>query len=64
MDDGKMVRKKFVCPKYVCRSEILLIVEKLSLKGLNTKVLLSSETVGSLRNLYLFHKLLYCQCDR
>lgn len=48
MDDGKMVRQKFVYPKYVCRNEILLMVEKLSLKGLNTKVLLSSETVGSL----------------
>lgn len=54
MDDGKMVREKFVYPKYVCRNEILLIVEKLSLKGLNAKMMLSSETVGSLRNLYLF----------
>lgn len=63
MDDGKMVREKFVYPKYVCRNEILLIVEKLSLKGLNAKMMLSSETVGSLRNLYLFRKLLHCQCN-
>lgn len=34
MDDGKMVREKFVYSKYICRNEILLIVEKLSLKVL------------------------------
>lgn len=48
MNDGKMVREKFVYSKHTCRNENLRIVEKLSLKVLNTKVLFSSEKVGPL----------------
>lgn len=54
MDDGKMVREKFVYPKYICRNEISLVVEKLSLKGLNTKVLLSSEAGSRIIMKFLF----------